>query len=140
MARTVGIGNQSFEVIRREEYFYIDKTPFIKEWWESGDNVTLIARPRRFGKTLTMDMIESFFSIKYAGRDDLFRGLRIWDNEKFRKLQGTYPVINLTFANIKESNYDSAREKICHMLSNLYSEYEFLLEDRKSTRLNSSHL
>lgn len=128
MARTVGIGNQSFEVIRREDYFYIDKTPFIKEWWESGDNVTLIARPRRFGKTLTMDMIESFFSIKYAGRDDLFRGLRIWDNEKFRKLQGTYPVINLTFANIKESNYDSAREKICHMLSNLYSEYEFLLD------------
>ena len=61
MAQTIGIGNQDFEAIRRENYFYIDKTSFIKEWWESMDTVTLIARPRRFGKTLTMDMVRRFF-------------------------------------------------------------------------------
>ena len=77
MARTVGIGNQDFEVIRSRGYFYIDKTDFIREWWESGDSVTLIARPRRFGKTLNMSMVEQFFSIDYAGRKDLFEGLFI---------------------------------------------------------------
>ena len=80
MARTVGIGNQDFESIRESEYFYIDKTHFIREWWESGDSVTLITRPRRFGKTLNISMLEKFFSVKYAGRSDLFEGLSIWKN------------------------------------------------------------
>ena len=63
MARTVGIGLQNFEKIRKQNLFYIDKTMFIKEWWESNDEVTLITRPRRFGKTLTMSMLEKFFSV-----------------------------------------------------------------------------
>ncbi len=129
MRKTVGIGNQDFEAIRRENYFYIDKTSFIKEWWESGDSVTLITRPRRFGKTLTMNMIEKFFSVRYVGREDLFEGLRIWESEKFKALQGTYPVISLSFANIKETNYETARKKICQILSNLYLDYEFLLDN-----------
>jgi hypothetical protein len=102
MARTVGIGHQDFEEIRGLNNFYIDKTLFIKEWWENKDKVTLITRPRRFGKTLNMSMLEQFFSVKYAGRQDLFEGLEIWENEKYRNLQGTYPVINFSFANIKE--------------------------------------
>ena len=61
MARTVGIGIQDFEKVRENNYFYVDKTSFIKEWWESGDDVTLITRPRRFGKTLNMSMVETFF-------------------------------------------------------------------------------
>lgn len=61
MAQTVGIGNQDFEVIRTRQYFYIDKTRFIREWWERGDSVTLITRPRRFGKTLNMSMLEKIF-------------------------------------------------------------------------------
>ena len=127
MARTVGIGYQDFETVRREDYFYIDKTHFIKEWWEGGDQVTLIARPRRFGKTLTMSMTEAFFSVRYEGREDLFQGLGIWKSEKFQKMQGKYPVINLSFANIKETNYDMAHRKICQTLANLYQECEFLL-------------
>jgi len=128
MARTVGIGLQDFEKIRENHYFYMDKTKFIKEWWENGDDVTLITRPRRFGKTLAMSMTEQFFSIKYAGRDDLFQGLEIWKDEKYRKLQGTYPVICLSFANVKETDYETARKKICQMLSNLYLEHEFLMD------------
>ena len=98
MMRTVGIGNQDFETIRKEGYFYVDKTNFIREWWQSGDNVTLITRPRRFGKTLNMSMVEEFFSIKYAGRCELFEGLSIWKEEKYRRIQGVWPVISLSFA------------------------------------------
>ena len=61
--RTVAIGIQDFGDLIRKGYFYIDKTDFIREWWESGDSVTLIARPRRFGKTLNMSMVEHFFSV-----------------------------------------------------------------------------
>ena len=102
MSRTVGIGIQNYSTFIENNYFYIDKTDFIKEWWESGDSVTLITRPRRFGKTLNMSMVEQFFSIEYAGRADLFKGLKIWSDEKYHALQGTYPVISLSFANVKE--------------------------------------
>ena len=128
MARTVGIGIQDFGKIIENDYFYVDKTAFIKGWWESGDEVTLITRPRRFGKTLTMSMVERFFSLKYAGRGDLFEGLAIWREEEYRALQGTYPVISLSFANVKERDYDTARRKICHILADLYTDYAFLLE------------
>lgn len=128
MARTVGIGHQDFETIRKKGYFYVDKTNFIKEWWESGDRVSLITRPRRFGKTLNMSMTEQFFSVAYADRGDLFEGLSIWKNEEYRQQQGSYPVISLSFANIKEESHATARRKICQILSNLYSGYNFLLE------------
>ena len=94
MKREVAIGIQDFLELRKNNRFYIDKTSLIKEWWDSGDSVTLIARPRRFGKTLNMSMIENFFSVEYAGRGDLFEGLDIWKEEEYRQLQGTYPVIS----------------------------------------------
>ncbi len=128
MRKTVGIGIQDFEEILKGNYFYIDKTSFIKEWWESGDSVTLITRPRRFGKTLNMSMINRFFSVEHAGQGELFEGLSIWQEEAYRKLQGTYPVINLSFANIKEKDYLTTRKKICHLLTKLYAKNAFLLE------------
>ena len=128
MARTVGIGHQDFERLIKEDNFYIDKTMFIKEWWESQDVVTLITRPRRFGKTLNMSMLEKFFSCNYAGRDDLFEGLSVWKDEKYRKLQGTYPVINLSFANVKESDYRGTRRSINRIIEDLYNKNIFLLD------------
>ena len=128
MSRTVGIGTQDFEKIRINDIFYIDKTDFIREWWESGDDVTLITRPRRFGKTLNMNMLEKFFSVDFAGRDDLFAGLSIWEDEKYRELQGTYPVIFMSFANIKETSFQEARKIICYNIEMLYNRYDFLLE------------
>ena len=128
MARTVGIGQQSFEKIRENDYFYVDKTKFIKEWWESGDDVTLITRPRRFGKTLNMSMTEQFFSVDHAGSEDLFEGLAIWEDESYRKLQGTYPVISLSFANVKENRYEKVRYRICQILMNVCLQNRFLLE------------
>ena len=126
MARTVGIGIQSFEKIRTAQCFYIDKTHFIKEWWESEDSVTLITRPRRFGKTLNMSMTEQFFSVDYAGQGEIFQGLSIWNEEKYRELQGTYPVVSLSFAAVKEKDYLSARNRICQLLTDLYTRYGFL--------------
>ena len=120
MARVVGIGNQSFESIRENDTFYIDKTSFIKEWWENRDVVTLITRPRRFGKTLNMDMIRCFFSNEYKDRGELFEGLDIWKDEKYRELQGIYPVIFLSFATIKQTTYDGAVKKIKNEIINIY--------------------
>ena len=133
MKRTIGIGIQDFAKIRERNYFYIDKTSFIKEWWESGDDVTLITRPRRFGKTINMSMVEQFFSVDYAERGDLFEGLSIWEEEKYRQLQGTYPVISLSFANIKDNNYESTREKICQILTNLYIKHSYLRDSEVLT-------
>ena len=128
MARTVGIGIQDFGKIIENNYFYIDKTDFIREWWSSGDDVTLITRPRRFGKTLNMSMVEQFFSLKYAQRGDLFERLSIWQQDEYRKIQGTYPVISLSFANIKEIDYISTKERICQIITDLYTQNRFLLE------------
>ncbi len=128
MARKIGIGNQDFEVIRKHGYFYIDKTKLIREWWEAGDEVTLIARPRRFGKTLNMSMLEKFFSVEYAGRGELFEGLSVWREESYRLIQGTYPVIFLSFANIKEASYSDARKVICQNITKLYNQFDFLVD------------
>ena len=119
MARPVGIGKQDFEKVITENNFYVDKTMFIKEWWENQDDVTLITRPRRFGKTLTMDMLEKFFSVRYADRGELFEGLAIWQEETYRRLQGTYPVISLSFANVKIGDYKSSVQRICQLLEEL---------------------
>ena len=128
MARTIGIGIQNFDKIREEKYFYIDKTDFIREWWESGDDVTLITRPRRFGKTLNMSMLHQFFSVDYKERGDLFEGLSIWKDEKYRHLQGTYPVISLSFARVKEREYLSTKQRICTLIAELYNAHWYLLE------------
>ena len=126
MARTVGIGIQSFEKIRKNNCFYVDKTYFIREWWENQDDVTLITRPRRFGKTLNMDMLECFFSIKYKDQGQIFEGLSIWEEEKYRRLQGTYPVIFFSFADIKETTFAGARIRMFQILEELYGQYAFL--------------
>lgn len=126
MVRTVSIGRQDFEKIRINNNFYIDKTHLIRQWWEAEDDVTLITRPRRFGKTLNMSMLEQFFSVKYAGRSDLFEGLSVWEEEKYRLLQGTYPVIALSFAKVKGTSYQDVRQRICRILSDLYMQFEFL--------------
>lgn len=125
----ISIGNQDFDSLRTQQCFYIDKTAFIKEWWENKDSVTLITRPRRFGKTLNMSMLHCFFSTMYQNRGDLFEGLSIWKEEKYRKLQGTYPVIFLSFAAVKGTTYESSRESILLLLENVYQQFRFLLQE-----------
>ncbi len=128
MARVISVGRQDFEKIREKNNFYIDKSRFLVEWWREDDEVTLITRPRRFGKTLNMSMTEKFFSVDHAGKGYLFEGLNVWEDEEFRKMQGSYPVISLSFANVKERDYASAVQRICQILAGLYQEHRFLLD------------
>ncbi len=126
MGKTISIGAQSFEFIRMNDCFFVDKTGFIREWWENKDVVTLIARPRRFGKTLNLDMMNCFFSKKYKGRGALFEGLSIWEEEKYRKLQGSYPVIFLSFADIKGETFEETKQAIKYTLAKLYENHEYV--------------
>ncbi len=128
LMKKISIGNQYFASIREKGCFYVDKTDFIREWWETDDIVTLLTRPRRFGKTLNMDMLNCFFSNQFAGRADLFEGLSIWKEEKYWELQGTYPVISLSFANIKETTYEAMLYRFCRIVEDLYIDYNFLLK------------
>ena len=127
MAKVISIGNQSFESMRERDNFYVDKTSFIKEWWENEDIVTLITRPRRFGKTLNMNMLECFFSNKYKDRGDLFEGLDIWKEEKYRKLQGTYPLIFLSFADVKKDNFIDTKNDIISIINEAYKQHSYLI-------------
>ena len=128
MKRTVAIGIQDFSTLIEKHCFYVDKTAFIKEWWENQDAVTLITRPRRFGKTLTMSMVEQFFSVKYADKKRNFEGLNIFESEEYRDIQGTYPVLSLSLANVKETTYEKTRRQVCQMITGIYNEHAFLLE------------
>lgn len=126
MARPVAIGEDDFTALIQDGCFYIDKTMLIKEWWENRDKVTLITRPRRFGKTLNMSMLERFWSNKYAGQGEIFENLAIWQEENYRELQGSYPVLFLSFAGVKQTNYSSAKQAIFQILMGLYVKYDYL--------------
>ena len=130
MKKAISIGIQGFSDLREQDCFFVDKTNFIKEWWGKRDVVTLITRPRRFGKTLNMSMLDCFFSNKYANRADLFEGLSIWQDETYRKLQGTYSVIFLSFAAVKAGNLEDAKTQIKQEIARLYRENRnFMKED-----------
>jgi len=130
----VGIGIQNFASIRERNVFYVDKTDFIRQWWEAEDDVTLITRPRRFGKTLNMSMMECFFSNQYENRGDLFEGLSIWEHQQpngnygYRALQGTYPVIFLSFASIKTGNIEGIKAGIKRIISNVFDSFRFIMQ------------
>ena len=128
MTKTVSIGKQDFASLREQNSFYIDKTDLIRAWWESMDDITLITRPRRFGKTLNMDMLKCFFSNQYADRGDLFEGLSIWTEEKWQALQGTYPVLFLSFAAVKADQLSEVKKQINMQIARLYEEHRYLLD------------
>ena len=128
MKKTISIGIQGFSDLRERNCYFVDKTHFIKEWWDSQDMVTLITRPRRFGKTLNMSMLECFFSNKYANRADLFAGLSIWKEEKYRQLQGTYPVLFLSFASVKAGNLEEAKAQVKGEIARVYRENKYLID------------
>ena len=125
------LGYQNYAEVIEENIFYIDKTDFIREWWEYGDKVTLITRPRRFGKTLNMSTVECFFSNKYAGRGDLFEGKAIWNDEKYRQLQGTFPVIFMSFAAVKTGDTTGIKTAVKQIISNIYRGYMEILESEE---------
>lgn len=129
MNQTISIGKQDFVSLRENHYFYIDKTDFIRQWWENADDITLITRPRRFGKTLNMNMLNCFFSRQYENRGDLFKGLSIWTDQRYQRLQGSYPVIFISFADVKQNNYKDAIQKIKNIIVDAYRQHRYLNEE-----------
>ena len=141
MTRAIAIGEQDFVKIRENNYFYIDKTKFIADWWQGADNTTAIMRPRRFGKTLNMSMMEAFFSLDYQGRgEELFGGLEVWQDEDMRRLQGTYPVIFISFAVVKADNYGETMQWIKRIFAEAAAKFEFLLSSEKVSEYNRQAL
>ena len=128
MSQTISIGAQYFDYLRENHFFYIDKTDFIRQWWENGDIVTLFTRPRRFGKTLNMSMLNCFLSSDYSGRSDLFEGLSIWEHTFYRAMQGTWPVLFLSFAGIKQTTCLNTKLAINELISNLYSRFANIMD------------
>lgn len=128
MLRPLPLGLQNFATIRENNCFYVDKTKFIRDWWNRCDDVTLITRPSRFGKTLMLDTVNNFFSPEFAGRSDLFYGLEIFNDEKFRNLQGKIPVINLSFANIKENILTECVKAFKFVIERCYTKFRYLLQ------------
>lgn len=127
MPREIRDGVQNFATFRENDLFYIDKTDFLRQWWlgaPDSSEVSLITRPRRFGKTLMLSTIEHFFSTKYTGRSDLFEGLDVWQDEKMRTQQGKWPVIFLSLAEIKASDFDTQREQIIREIVRLYYKFQ----------------
>ena len=141
MARAIAVGEQDFVKIRENDYFYIDKTGFITDWWRGADNTTAVMRPRRFGKTLNMSMMRAFFSVEYQGRGaELFGGLKVWQDEAMRKLQGTYPVIFISFAVVKADNYADTMQWIKRIFAEIVAKFDFLLDSDRVSDYNRQAL
>ena len=129
MARTVSIGAQGFEELREGGFFYVDKTGFLRDWWYAGDAITLICRPRRFGKTLALSTAECFLSQRYAGRgEELFGGLAAWEDAQMRALQGTLPVVALSFASVKCPNLEESLAEMKQLLCAAVRRHAYLLD------------
>ena len=129
------LGYQDYEEVITEDILYIDKTNFISEWWEYGDKVTLITRPRRFGKTLNLSTVECFFSNKYTNRGELFEGKAVWEAKsdegdyKYRHLQGTFPVIFLSFASVKTGSINGIKTAVKQVIAELYRKHGSMMAD-----------
>lgn len=120
---------QNFLSVREKDGFYIDKTSFIREFWENKATGNIITRPRGFGKTWNMNMLECFFSIKYKDRgEELFGGLEIWNDAYYRSIQGTYPVISISLSAVNADNPEDAIKQIKQLIVDVYSEYRFILD------------
>ncbi|GAB6137993.1 AAA family ATPase [Halanaerobaculum tunisiense] len=129
MAKKLPVGIDDFKKIREEDFYYIDKSLFIKDIIDEGAQVILLPRPRRFGKTLNLSMLRYYFEKSAADYSDLFSGLQIEETGKdYLAQQGKYPVIDITFKDIKEENWPKAKLKLKKMIAREYKRHRYLLE------------
>lgn len=121
------VGIDSFEKIRKNEFYYIDKTKLIEQLVETGGEVTLFTRPRRFGKTLNMSMLKAFLE---TGADvSLFEGLYIAENKALcDEYMGKYPVIFLSLKSVEGLNFEAAKYRITELIGREAQRFDFLLE------------
>ena len=120
------LGNTDLADILKKNRFYIDKTQFLADWWRIGSLVTLITRPRRFGKTLMINTVERFFSLRFSDQEQVFKNFKVWEDSSMSMLAGKLPVISLSFANVKGQDFQSVRELIIQTLLELRNQFDFI--------------
>lgn len=126
--KRISLGYSDFKRTVEDNYYFVDKTLFIKEVVEDGSAVILLPRPRRFGKSMNMSMLRCFFEKTEESNRELFRGLKIYSDKEIMKKQGQYPVIFITFKDVKDSSYDKTVEKIKDLIIEEYTKYIKLLD------------
>lgn len=129
----VGLGYQNFLDFVCGKRFYVDKTHFIPEWLASDARITLITRPRRFGKSMLLSTVRTFFDPMYADHPEYFKKLQVWKDKDCRRLFGTIPVISVSFGSCKGNHFEQAMRGVTLGLYNMYVQHEYL---RESSRLN----
>ena len=135
MKKLIPDGISDFKTLIENNYYYVDKTPFISEIGRNVGKTLLFTRPRRFGKTLNMSMLKYFFDVRDAEENrKLFKDLEI-ENSPYIKEQGKYPVIFISMKDIKEMSFDRAITEVKNLLSSLYNQFEFIRE-----KLNENEL
>ena len=124
----IPVGVSDFEKIRSNGYYYIDKSGLIGELLRAGAEVTLITRPRRFGKTLGMSMLEKFFDIRKDSRE-LFEGLEISERQDLcSKWMNQWPTVFLSLKSVEGLNFEGAYQQLVYEISLLYQKHDYLLE------------
>ena len=131
--KRLAIGVSDFKKIIEGDFYYFDKTKLIEEIINDGSEVKLFARPRRFGKTLNMSMLKYFFDIENKEENKkIFKGLYIEKTDAFKE-QGQYPVIFLSLKDLKALTWEEMEEKITIIVSELFSEYNYLINELVET-------
>ena len=139
MKKSIQIGASDFKKLIEDNNYFVDKSMLIKEFLENSADIILTPRPRRFGKTLNLSMLKYFFDIRTKEETkDLFKGLKIENETKILELQGSYPVIFITFKNQKHLSYEDFKVGIQMMLSNLYKEHDYLLDSDKLSEFDKA--
>ena len=128
----IGIGTSDFKKMRVQDFYYIDKTMYIKDIIDNKSEVLLVTRPRRFGKTLNMSMLKYFFDIKQKDSEELFEGLKIMNqDEKYTSKLGAYPVIYLTLKDAGLMNYEYMIMQMKTIMMDMFYEHRYVLDSDK---------
>ena len=122
------IGVSDFKKLRENNYYYVDKSDFIREIIEASAEIILLPRPRRFGKTLNLNMLKIFFEKTDKDMKPLFKGLSIEKKDIFQKFQGKYPVIWLTLKDLKHQNWNECFNGLKMLIHDEFSRHRYLLD------------
>ncbi len=133
MKQQIAIGHHDFEEIRLKNLCYVDKSDFIQRIYESQQKVFLFPRPRRFGKTLNMMLLRRYFEVSEISKAPLFEGLKVKEWEQFDQHLGKYPVIWLSFKDVKNDTWELSRSKIIHLLQDEYVRHNYLVNSPNLT-------
>lgn len=132
--KTLKIGRSDFGLLLRNNHYFVDKSQLIYDFYYSANDILLMPRPKRFGKTLNLSMIEHFFDIQKPESKKLFSEFKIVENESFcQKHQNKYPVLSISLKDIKASDWEKCYAKFQIEISGLYKKHQYLLESERLT-------